>query len=40
MAEAAGFTIERAGKPYLMRYGAGWQAWDRGVGREDREGAC
>jgi tRNA (mo5U34)-methyltransferase len=25
MIEAAGFEIESSGKPYLMRYGAGWQ---------------
>jgi tRNA (mo5U34)-methyltransferase len=25
MIEAAGFDVESSGKPYLMRYGAGWQ---------------
>jgi len=25
MIEAAGFQVESSGKPYLMRYGAGWQ---------------
>ena len=25
MVEAAGFQIDSAGRPYLMRYGAGWQ---------------
>ena len=31
MVEAAGFEVELAGRPYLMRYGAGWQYPDSKV---------